>query len=84
MLKSFFSHPNVLVRLLIVLIFAGGLIFAGTFDGFVPKTESESCGGETDIACSNGTGGRPEISLVNIEEIDQPISTQSSNCCNRW
>lgn len=48
MLKSFLSRPNVFVRLLVVLIFAGGLVFAGTYDGFFPKTQAES--GGTDAA----------------------------------
>ena len=50
MLKSFFSRPNVLLRLLVVLVFAGGLVFAGTFDGFVPKIQAESCCGGTEVA----------------------------------
>ena len=50
MLKSFFNCPNVLLRLLVVLVFAGGLVFAGTFDGFVPKIQAESCCGGTEVA----------------------------------
>ena len=48
MLKSFLSRPNILVRLLVVLVFAGGLVFAATYDGFSPKIQAES--GKTDAA----------------------------------
>ena len=36
---------------MIVLFFAGGVVFAGAFDGFVVETEASSCcGGGTDAA----------------------------------
>ncbi len=60
MLKSFLSRPNVFVRLLVVLIFAGGLVFAGTYDGFFPKTQAES--GGTDAAPTEGSGAQIETS----------------------
>lgn len=50
MLRNFLSTPNILGRLLIVLIFAGGVIFAGAFDGFVVETQAKSC-------CGGGTDG---------------------------
>ena len=51
MIRNFFSTPNVLGRLLIVLLFAGGVVFAGAFDGFVVETEASSCcGGGIDDA----------------------------------
>ena len=66
MLKSFFSCPNVLLRLLVVLVFAGGLVFAGTFDGFVPKIQAESC-------CCSETDATPT---------DQPVEQlETSGCC---
>ena len=51
MTRNFFSTPNVMGRLMIVLLFAGGVVFAGAFDGFVVETEASSCcGGGTDAA----------------------------------
>ena len=51
MIRNFFSTPNLLGRLLIVMIFAGGVIFAGAFNGFVIETEASSCcGGGMDDA----------------------------------
>ena len=49
MVKNFFSTPNLLGRLLIVMIFAGGVVFAGAFDGFIVETEATSC-------CAAGCG----------------------------
>ena len=69
MLKSFFSRPNVLVRLLVVLIFASGLVFAATYDGFVVKTEAESC------ACSG-----MDTASAN-KPIEQPEAEASGGCC---
>ena len=50
MIRNFFSTPNVIGRLLIVLLFAGGIVFAGAFDGFVVEIEASSC-------CGGGTDG---------------------------
>lgn len=59
MLRNFFSTPNVIGRLLIVLLFVGGLIFAGAFNGFVVQTDAKSCcGGGTDVPIfSSGSNG---------------------------
>lgn len=59
MIKNFFSTPNLLGQLLVILLFAGGLVFAGAFNGFVVETKAESCcGGETDAALfSSGSCG---------------------------
>ena len=65
MLRNFFSTPNVIGKLLIVLIFIGGLVFAGAFDGFVVETSAKSCcGGETDasVLSSNSCCGATEVS----------------------
>ncbi len=40
MLRNFFSTPNLLGRLLVILLFAGGLVFAGAFNGFVVETDA--------------------------------------------
>ncbi len=48
MIRNFLSTPNVLGRLMIVLLFAGGVVFAGVFDGFVVETQASSC-------CDGGT-----------------------------
>ena len=76
MLKSFLSRPN-LFRLLVVLIFAGGLVFAATYDGFSPKTQAESCCSGTDTepiartepsGCCGGTTG----AACSDGTVDQP------------
>ena len=46
MLRNFFSTPNLLGRLLVILLFAGGLVFAGVFNGFVVETDAQSCCGD--------------------------------------
>ena len=43
MLGIFSSTPNVLRRLLIVLVFVGGFVFAGAFGGFVGQTDAKTC-----------------------------------------
>ena len=49
MIRNFFSTPNIIGKLMIALLFVGGVVFAGAFDGFVVETEASSCcGGETD------------------------------------
>lgn len=51
MIRNFFLTPNVIGRLLIVLLFVGGVVFAGAFNGFVVEIEASSCcGGGTDAA----------------------------------
>lgn len=63
MIRNFFSTPNVIGRLFIVLLFASGVVFAGAFDGFVVETQASSCcGGGTDASIfsssgNNGGGG---------------------------
>lgn len=57
MLRNFFSTPNVVGRLLIILLFVGGLVFAGTFNGFIVKTEAKSCcGNEAEAPFSLAVG----------------------------
>ena len=51
MIRNFFSTPNIIGRLMIALLFVGGVVYAGAFDGFVVETEASSCcGGGTDAA----------------------------------
>ncbi|MYK22876.1 hypothetical protein F4054_11535 [Candidatus Poribacteria bacterium] len=51
MLKNFLNQPNVIGRLMIALLFVGGVVYAGAFDGFIVETEASCCcGGETDAA----------------------------------
>ena len=49
MIRNFFATPNIIGRLFIVLLFAGGIVYAGAFDGFVVETEASSCCGGTSI-----------------------------------
>ena len=50
MIRNFFSAPNVIGKLMIALLFVGGVVFAGAFNGFVVETEASSC-------CGAGCGG---------------------------
>ena len=51
MIRNFFSAPNIIGKLMIALLFVGGVVFAGAFDGFVVETEASSCcGGGTDAS----------------------------------
>ena len=45
MIRNFFSTPNITGRLMIVLLFIGGVVYAGAFGGFVVETEASSCCG---------------------------------------
>ena len=48
MLRNFFTQPNALRRLVLVLLLAGGVVFAGAFNRFVVQTQASNC-------CSSGT-----------------------------
>ena len=49
MIRNFFSTPNVIGQLMLILLFVGGVVYAGAFDGFVVETQASCCcGGETD------------------------------------
>ena len=48
MLRNFFAQPKALRRLVIVLLLAGGVVFAGAFNRFVVQTQASNC-------CSSGT-----------------------------
>ncbi len=51
MIRNFFSTPNIIGKLMIALLFVGGVVYAGAFDGFVVETETSSCcGGSTDAS----------------------------------
>ncbi len=50
MIRNFFATPNIIGKLMIALLFVGGVVYAGAFDGFIVETEASCCcGGETDI-----------------------------------
>ena len=66
MLKSFLSHSNVLFRLLVVLVFAGGLVFAATYDGFSPKIQAENS------SCCRGANAAPT---------DEPVAPSEASGC---
>lgn len=92
MLKSFFSRPNILFRILVVLIFAGGLVFAGTYDGFFPKTQAEnsSCCGGTDAASTDEPTAQAEANgccgtaaqevTLNNSETNKEVQPAASKC----
>ena len=51
MIRNFFSTPNIIGKLMIALLFVGGVVYAGAFDGFVVETAASTCcGGGTDAA----------------------------------
>ena len=55
MLKNFFNQPNALGRFVIVLLLAGGVVFAGAFNGFVVTQASSCCGGGTDVSLTSSS-----------------------------
>lgn len=64
MLKNFWNQSNPIGRLVVVLLLAGGLVFAGVFSGFVVQPEASSCScGGTDApstlssSCPSGANG---------------------------
>ena len=62
MLKNVLNQRIALGRLILVGLFASGLVFAGTFDGFVVKTEDEKsscCSG--DATCSDSAITQSEV-----------------------
>ena len=47
--ENFLNRPNVIGRLMIALLFIGGVVYAGAFDGFIVESEASCCcGGGTD------------------------------------
>lgn len=74
MIRNFFSTPNVIGRLMIVLLFVGGVFYAGAFDGFVVETKASGCcGGGTDIAFALD-------SSYGIGDVPSPVT--SCSLCN--
>ena len=65
MIRNFFSAPNVIGKLMIALLFVGGVVFAGAFNGFVVEIEASSC-------CGAGCGADADFfsssSCCNCEE----------------
>ena len=55
MIRNFFSTPNVIGRLMIIMFFVGGAVFASAFDGFVVETEVSDCCGSGIAACAGAT-----------------------------
>lgn len=73
MIRNFFSTPNVIGRLMLILLFVGGVVYAGAFSGFVVETEATSCcGGETNT-CGVGTDA---LIFSSSEDCDEDV-------CNR-
>lgn len=74
MIRNFFSSPNVLGRLLIILLFVGGVVYAGAFDGFVVETQASGCcGGGTDAAIFSSSeccddGGKSDCACLSGSE----------------
>ena len=61
MIRNFFSTPNVLGRLMIVLLLAGGLVFAGAFNGFVVESQASGCcGSGTDTITASDSGSHED------------------------
>ena len=78
MLKNVLNQHINLGRIILILLFAGGLVFAGTYNGFVVETEAEAscCCGGTDALLAEGPAV-PPINLPGIEEINNTPAGQS-------
>ena len=83
MIRNFFSTPNVIGRLMIILLFAGGVVFAGAFDGFVVETQASSCcggGASMDIFSSSSCCDDDELDPCTC--IDNNGTTIECNYCD--
>ena len=79
MMRNFFSTPNILGRLLIVLLFVGGIVYGGAFDGFVVEIEASSCcGGGTDASVLSGDA--TEISAAEYKCSRKPSGSNQKYC----
>ena len=72
MLKNVLNQQISFGRISLILLFVGGLVFAGTYNGFVVETEAQtSCCGSTDAptaetsCCGSGT----EVSKLSNAEV---------------
>lgn len=64
MLKNLLNRRVTLGRLILVLLFAVGLVFAGTYDGFIVETEAERscCEDDTEVsAYADGPSVQPKV-----------------------
>ena len=68
MIRNFFSTPNVVGKLMIALLFVGGVVFAGAFDGFVVEIEASGCCGGGEIEASGCCGGGTDASIFSSSE----------------
>ncbi|MCY3742617.1 MAG: hypothetical protein OXH00_16500 [Candidatus Poribacteria bacterium] len=89
MVRNFFSTPNVIGRLMFILLFVGGVVYAGAFDGFVVETEASSCCcGGMDAESTDGCCGETDTQriLSNYSEsncsgcIDGDGDIESTSC----
>ena len=85
MLKNVLNRQINLGRISLILLFAAGLVFAGTYNGFVVETEAQtSCCGSTDAptaetsCCGSGT----EVSKLSNAAVGDCscISKKESEC----
>ncbi len=91
MLRFFFSNPNFLGRLMVVLLFATGVVFAGAFDGFVVETDGKSCcGGTADDSVFSSSENNDEdcgcaefCSCASSDDCDgsKGCSAEGNTCC---
>ena len=79
MIRNFFSTPNVIGKLMIALLFVGGVVFAGAFNGFVVEIEASSCCGAT--TCG-GTDIFSSSSCCNCEQGSTCSPCGSDDACD--
>lgn len=85
MLKNVLNRQINLGRISLILLFAAGLVFAGTYNGFVVESEAEaSCCGSTDAPTAGASccGGGTEVSKLSNAAVGDCscISKKESDC----
>lgn len=85
MLKNVLNRQISFGRISLILLFVGGLVFAGTYNGFVVETEAQtSCCGSTDAPTAEVSccGGGTEVSKLSNAEVGDCfcIPAGSSDC----
>lgn len=88
MLKNVLNRRINLGRISLILLFAAGLVFAGTYNGFVVETEAQtSCCGSTDAPTAETSccGGGTEVSKFSNAEVGdcscKPIKDSDCSYC---